>query len=142
MSENTRTTTANNTLSGDITPPLPGAVVEDWKRIQWVAPIHKQARSFRGPLRGSATGGDGQPVMVFIAGHQAADGDVSAEIWIGGDVSLATPDQARALAVDLLAIADDMEQLRARTCRSCHGDGYICDDPDGGAVRCFHDSGE
>jgi hypothetical protein len=42
------------------------------------------------------------PITVYIAGHQATDGDITAEVWVGGDFALETPDQARALASDLL----------------------------------------
>jgi hypothetical protein len=46
MSENTTIVhdTTTNTPITEIAPPLPGAVVDDWRRMEWVAPVYKRVR--------------------------------------------------------------------------------------------------
>lgn len=52
----------------DIAPLLPGATVEDWRSMEWVLPVYKQARRFRGTTHSSARAADGSSVEVHVAG--------------------------------------------------------------------------
>ena len=62
------TVTASETVT-EIAPPLPGAIVEDWQRIEWTLPVYRTARRFSIRVRDVGDGTDGEPISVAVNGH-------------------------------------------------------------------------
>jgi hypothetical protein len=102
-------TTTLESQHADVPPP-PGATVGDWESVDWGVPDIRHARPFKCTPRASATSLCGDPVTVEVSGHQAADGDINAVISVGGDIPLDAAN-ARGLAADLLAAADEVDRL-------------------------------
>jgi hypothetical protein len=114
------------------TPPLPGAVFDDWREMQWVPPVYRTARRFTIPISDSDH-------KIEVSGCQAIGGELAGvEVCIAGDIAIETPAAARQLAADILAAADTLEALtNADACELCHGEGFIRETD--GNVRCLHE---
>jgi len=95
-----------------IVPPLPGALVNDWRQHEKTAPICGKARRFEFLVRIGGDGTDDDPIGVTVSGIQATDGSVSdVGIWLGGQIHIRSVDEAHQLRADIAAAIETMQRL-------------------------------
>ena len=89
----------------DVSPPAGALSVAGWRFDDL-----SDARHFRGAKRGAAETGCGYLIPVDINGNQWGDGDIDRYVDIC-DTYRRDPSGARALAADLIAAANEVDEL-------------------------------